>query len=135
VVSDPSGGWKTEPVDTKSQLLSGLMSYRFSHGMYYANAEILARQVVSLAKEAKPRLNWLCIDSAAIDDVDYTAAAALCSLYGLLQKQGIRLVFSEVSPDVHAQLEGSGIVEKVGKDGFYATTGEMVAAYRRAFDR
>jgi SulP family sulfate permease len=42
-------GWKTEPVQTMAQMLPGLLIYRFSHGMYYANAQVLSEQVTRLA--------------------------------------------------------------------------------------
>jgi hypothetical protein len=41
----------------------------------YANAELLSEEVSRLVKEAKPPLVWLCISAAAVDDIDYTAAA------------------------------------------------------------
>jgi len=124
-------GWKAQPVAAQGQLLPGLMVYRFNHGMYYANAEVLSDEVSWLVREAKPPLNWFCIDAAAVDDVDYSAAAVLRSLYDLLQKQGVRLVFSEVLDKVYAQLERSGITGLVGQDAFYATTGAVVSAYRQ----
>jgi MFS superfamily sulfate permease-like transporter len=99
--------------------------------MYYANAEALSREVAWLVLEAKPRLNWFCIDAAAVDDVDYSAAAVVRSLYDLLQKHGVRLVFSEVSDEVYAQLKRSGITDLVGQDAFYATTGAVASAYRQ----
>jgi high affinity sulfate transporter 1 len=123
-------GWKTEPVATPGQFLPGLLAYRFTHGMYYANAEQLSEEVSRLAKEAKPPLVWFCIDAAAVDDVDYTAAATLRSLYAILKEQGIRLIFSEVSDKVYAQMERSGITNLVGRDAFYPNGGVVLSAYK-----
>ena len=83
-----------------------------------------------LAKEAKPPLVWFCIDASAVDDIDYTAAATLRSLYAMLQGQGIRLIFYAVSDEVYAQLERSGITGLVGKDAFYANVGALISAYK-----
>ena len=112
-------------------MLPGLLIYRFSHGMYYANTEVLSEQVTKLVKEANPPLAWFCIDAAAVDDIDFSAAAVLRTLYGLLHEHGIRLVFSEVSPGVYAQLENSGIIDLVGRDAFYESAGAVVSAYRQ----
>ena len=90
----------------------------------------LFEEVSRLAKEAKPPLVWFCIGAAAVDDIDYTAAATLRSLYALLREQGIRLVFFEVSDEVYAQLERSGITDLVGKDAFYATAAAVFSAYK-----
>jgi MFS superfamily sulfate permease-like transporter len=116
-------------------LLPGLLAYRFNHSMYYANAEQLFEEVSRLAKEAKPPLVWFCIGAGAVDDIDYTAAATLRSLYAILKEQGIRLIFFEVSEEVYAQLERSGITGLVGKDAFYATGAAVFSAYKKATPR
>ena len=77
IVPDQSGGWKTCPIDSKAQMCPGLMIYRFNHGMYYANAGLLEEQITMLVKEATPALTWFCIDAAAVDDVDFSAAETL----------------------------------------------------------
>ena len=130
IVAAPPEGWKSEPVATQGQLLPGLLVYRFTHGMYYANAEQLSEEVTRLAREANPPLVWFCIDASAVDDIDYTAAATLHSLYAMLQEQGIRLIFYAVSDEVYAQLERSGIADLVGQDAFYATIGAVIRAYK-----
>ncbi len=131
VVAHPEG-WKTEPVETQGQLLPGLLAYRFNHSMYYANAGQLFEEVSRLAKEAKPPLVWFCIGAGGVDDIDYTAAETLRSLYATLREQGIRLVFFEVSDEVYAQLERSGITGLVGKDAFYASGAAVFSAYKAA---
>jgi high affinity sulfate transporter 1 len=130
IVEAQPEGWKTEPVATRGQLLPGLLAYRFNHSMYYANAEQMFKEVSRLAKEANPPLVWFCIGAGAVDDIDYTAAATLRSLYALLREQGIRLIFFEVSDEVYAQLERSGITGLVGKDAFYASGAAVFSAYK-----
>lgn len=130
LVEDEEGHWRARRVASAAQLAPGLLVYRFSHGMYYANVQQLSEEILALADRAQPPLVWLCIDAAAVDDVDFTAAATLRSLHGELETRGIRLVFSEVSAAVRAQLERSGLVEKLGEDAFYVTPGEALDAYR-----
>ena len=124
-------GWKTQSVATPAQFLPGLMVYRFAHGMYYANAELLSTEVTKLAQEAQPPLVWFCLDAAAVDDVDYTAAAdTLRHLYSMLQQKGIRLVFAGVFPDVKAELAASGIIDLLQRDSFYDNPAEVVKDYK-----
>ncbi len=130
IVAAQPEGWKTLPVHTQAQMLPGLLVYRFSHGMYYANTALLSEQVTSLAKEASPPLAWFCIDAAAMDDIDFSAAETLRTLYATLKAYGIKLVFSEVAAEVYDQLERSGIIDLVGRDAFYATGGLMISAYQ-----
>ena len=67
----------------------GLMIYRFSHSVYYANSELLFGQVTELLAAAAPPLQWFCIDAAAIDDIDFTGAATLRALHETLRKTGV----------------------------------------------
>ena len=129
LIAQAPEGWQIQPVATQARLLPGLMVYRFTHGMYYANARLLAEEVTRLTRDAQPPLVWFCIDAAAVDDIDYTAAATLRSLHSLLNDQGTRLAFSEVSDHVYAQLECSGITDLLGEDAFYATVASVVRHY------
>jgi SulP family sulfate permease len=125
-------GWKTKPVETQAQMLPGLLIYRFSHGMYYANAQLLSQEVTRLVQEAKPALVWFCIDADAVDDVDFSAAETLRHLHALLQEHHIRLVFSEVSAEVYLQLQCSEITDLVGRDAFFTENGDVIRAYQEA---
>ena len=99
--------------------------------MYYANAAQFSEQVLELVNGADPRLEWFCIDAVAIDDVDYSAAAKLRSIHGILKEKGVRLVFAVVSDDVRAELDRFGVTDLVGKDAFYATGDELLNAYHQ----
>jgi SulP family sulfate permease len=131
LTQDEQGRWRARPVSSAAQIAPGLLIYRFSHGMYYANAQQLSEEVLTLAVRAQPPLAWFCIDAAAVDDVDYTAAASLKSLQAALHARGIRLVFNSVSDDVYGELERSGLVDRVGAERFFATVAETLDAYRR----
>jgi len=39
-----NGGWQARPVSTRLQIEPGLMVYRFTHSLYYANAQLLIDQ-------------------------------------------------------------------------------------------
>ena len=131
IVARQADGWRSAPVSSPAQFEPGLMAYRFSHSMYYANAEQFSEQVLELVNGADPQLEWFCLDAVAIDDVDYSAAAKLRSTYGILKEKGIRLVFALVSDDVRAELDRFGITDLVGQDAFYSTGDELLKAYHQ----
>jgi high affinity sulfate transporter 1 len=126
-----SGVWRARPVATGTQALPGLLIYRFTHSMYYANAELLSEQITELANNAEPPLRWLCIDASAIDDVDYSAAETLRSLYGLLKEKDIRLVVTQVMDDVKKEGSGYQLRQLFGEDAFYETLDEVIDDYRK----
>src|SRR6185295_19022960 len=76
-VSNGTRGLRAVPVLTPGQALPGLIIYRFSHSLYYANSELFSEEVLDLVKDAEPPISWFCIDTAAIADVDWSAGATL----------------------------------------------------------
>jgi MFS superfamily sulfate permease-like transporter len=125
-----SGTWHAQPVTSSAQAAPGLIIYRFTHNMYYANSQQLSEEVTSLANSAQPPLRWFCIDASAIDDVDFTAAEALRVLHGLLEEKGIRLVVAQVMEDIKAQSRYN-LQQLFGKDAFFETLGDVMTAYRQ----
>jgi high affinity sulfate transporter 1 len=129
IVGHEGGGWRTAPVNKAEEFEPGLLVYRFSHSMYYANAQAFSEEVLALVKNNQPPLSWFCIDAAAIDDVDFSAAATLRSSYGILKEQGIRLVFVAVGDDVKAELDRLEITDLVGEDAFFASGDEVLKTF------
>jgi sulfate permease, SulP family len=130
---DSSGKEHLVPVSTNAQVLPGLMIYRFNHSMYYANAELLSLEVLTLVESVQPPLSWFCIDVTAVDDIDFSAAATLREIYVSLKGKGIRLVFAEVADDIHRELDRSGLTDLIGKDRFYETIKDVEEAYKAGF--
>ena len=130
LVSGETGGWRPQPWVSSAQAAPGLIIYRFTHSMYYANAQRLAEEILHLVNTADPPLRWLCIDAAAVDDVDYSAAETIRSLHGILKDKGIRLVIAHVLEDVEAE-SSYHMLELFGEDAFYATVEEVVKDYQR----
>ena len=102
LVPAASGVWHAKPVATRAQAMPGLIIYRFTHSMYYANSQQLSEEILHLVNTAEAPVRWFCLDASAVDDVDYSAAETLRSLYGMLKEKGICLVVAQVLDDVKA---------------------------------
>jgi SulP family sulfate permease len=131
VAKSETGGWRHLPLDSLCQYEPGLIAYRFSHSLYYANAGLFAEQIAELANNADPDLRWLCLDAVAIDDVDYSGAAALRSAHQMLKEKGIRLVLAMVSEHTRKELDRHGVSELVGRDAFFDNGDAVIAAFRQ----
>jgi sulfate permease, SulP family len=131
VVLKAHRGWRTQPVTRPGEFEPGLLVYRFSHSMYYANAEQFSEEVVALVEQTKPAVRWFCIDASAIDDIDFSAGQVLVSAFEFLKKRGIRLVFAMVAPEVKAELDRYGVSELIGEHAFYWSGYEIVEDFRR----
>jgi high affinity sulfate transporter 1 len=130
LVPAESGVLRAKPVATKAQALPGLLIYRFTHSMYYANSEQLSEEITGLVNSADPALRWFCIDVSAVDDVDYSAAETLRSIYGILKEKGIRLVVAQVLDDVREESRYK-LRQLFGEDAFYDTLDDVINDYKK----
>jgi len=129
LVPSETGILHAQPVATRAQAMPGLLIYRFTHSMYYANAEQLSEELNNLVNNADPSIRWLCLDASAVDDVDYSAAETLRSLFAVLKEKGIRLVVAQVLEDVR-ETSRYRLRELFGEDAFYDTLDDVVKAYQ-----
>jgi sulfate permease, SulP family len=120
------------PIDTYVELAPGLVVYRFAASLYYANANRLSEQVLTIVGNAEPAVSWFCVDAAAIEDVDYSAAQTLREAHGVLSERGIRLVLAEVVDDVKTELARLGVLDVIGADAIYPTVEAALEAFHAA---
>jgi MFS superfamily sulfate permease-like transporter len=125
-----TGAWQLLPVTAPEQTKPGLLLYRFAHTIYYANAQQLFDQIMTLVETANPSLSCFCIDASAVADVDFSAAETLREIHGILKSRGIRLVWANVTGLVMAELDRYEIIGLMGKDAFYENLGKVVDAYK-----
>jgi high affinity sulfate transporter 1 len=118
-LATPTPGTVTEP---------GLIIYRFPVGIFYANAERLSQEVMSLVNIPDPP-RWLVLDADAIDDVDYTGAQTLLELADQLKERRIVFAVAEATDDVRRQLDRVGLTDKIGGDRYF----DSLHAARDAF--
>ncbi|HTX53495.1 MAG TPA: SulP family inorganic anion transporter [Candidatus Baltobacteraceae bacterium] len=133
LVPGESGGRHPQPVATAAQAAPGLAIYRFTHSLYYANCQQFADEISFLANTAEPPLRWLCLDASAIDDVDYSAAETLRSVYAMLSARGIRLIIAEEMEEFKGTARYQ-FREVLGEDAFYDHLEDVVKQYRQQFN-
>ncbi len=102
------------PVAASEEYAPGLMVYRFSHSMYYANADVLSREVIALASAAEPPLRWFVLDMDSVDDVDFSAGATLASLRRTLAEGGTEMKFLRASKSIVESLRAYGLLTDHG---------------------
>ena len=130
LVPGETGVMHAQPVASRAEAEPGLMIYRFTHSMYYANSQQLTEEVTALVNTAEPPLRWFCFDASAVDDVDYSAAESLRSLFAILKEKGVRLVVAQVMEDVREESRYH-LRELFGEDAFYDTLEDVLQAYRQ----
>ena len=130
LVPAESGVLRAQPVATHAQALPGLLIYRFTHSMYYANSEQLSEEITDLVNNAEPPIRWFCLDASAVDDVDYSAAETLRSIFSTMKEKGIRLVVAQVLDDVREESRYN-LRQLYGEDAFYDTLDDVIKDYKK----
>ncbi len=105
------------------------MVYRFGTSLYYANASRLLDDVSALTGKGS-QIRWIILDSAAMGDVDYTAAAVLARVIQQLQERHIRVGVSSLLVPVREQLARYGMTTALDPDAYYDTPGEALEAFQ-----
>ncbi len=121
--------WKWAPLEDPKQAAPGLLVYRFSASLYYANANRFTEEILGIVKGGAPPVRCLCIDAAGVDDVDYSAGQTLREIHAELKKRGIRLVVAELAEEVRTEVVRYGLVDLLGEDAFFDTVTEVIDAY------
>jgi SulP family sulfate permease len=121
-LATPVPGTVTEP---------GLVIYRFAVGIFYANAQRLASEVMGLVSGPDPP-RWLVLEADAIDDVDYTGAKTLLELARQLQRRGVVFAVAAPGEDVWRELDRFGLIAVIGADRCFETLDAAREAFRRA---
>jgi len=130
LMTDQNGDLRAAPMESRAQVVPGLMVYRFHHSMYYANTEFMAQEVLALVNNASPQLTRFCIDAIAIDDIDFTAAVTLRKLCKMLQEKGVRLELADLDAHVYTELERSDLINLIGIGAIFGTALDAIQAYR-----
>ena len=116
------------PAKPGSQTQPGLIVYRFSADLFYANAGRFADEVRALIAQAPTPVRWFVVDAGAITDLDYSAARELRALVDELGQKEVRVMFSRVSSFLRADMDRHGITAALGAARVFATLHEAVAA-------
>jgi SulP family sulfate permease len=128
LVKSAAGHWQSLPVSAGARTTEGLVIYRFGTSLYFANASQLSADITTLTQQGHPP-SWLCLDGAAIGDVDYTAAAVLIQVHQQQQIRGTRLMLSNIIEPVRAQLDCYGITTTLGSDAYFDTADQALEAF------
>jgi MFS superfamily sulfate permease-like transporter len=129
LVGGPDGRLRPADVSTHGYAAPGLVIYRFSHSLYYANAAKFQNEVLELTRPGGPPVSWLCVDATAIDDVDYTAGVMLQDVATTLRERKVQLVFASVSDLVRGELDRSGVTSVIGNDAYLSDMDELMRRY------
>jgi MFS superfamily sulfate permease-like transporter len=113
----------------------GLLIYRFSSPLIFANAEYFKNQITDLVETTTPPVQWFVLDAEAINDIDVTGAEALEQTVEWLEHHHVRFAMTRVSQTIYQLLETYDILHSIGKDQIYDTNREVTKVFQQATAR
>jgi sulfate permease, SulP family len=127
VIPDENRLWQTIPVSSGSISAPGLIIYRFSRDLFYANTTFFAEEVQNLVRTAHPPINWFIIEARAITQIDYSASLTIRDVLKELSIQHVTLGISGLAPQVKRQFDRDGLTDLIGADRFFNHLEEALA--------
>jgi sulfate permease, SulP family len=129
IVPDGQRFWQPLPVRLGTVSAPGLIIYRFSRDLFYANATFFAEEIESLAKCAVPPIKCLILEARAITGIDYSASLTIRNVVTELCSQDVAFVVSGLAPEVKQQFDRDGLTDLIGTDRFFNHLEEALVAF------
>jgi MFS superfamily sulfate permease-like transporter len=130
LVQGQGGIWQLIPAVRGAMTEPGLVVYRFSAVLFYANASMFADEIRGLAGPKPSPVRWLVVDAGAITHVDYTAAHVVLELQQDLANRGVKLAFAHVQSDLRPDLDRHHLTEAIHPNRIFDTLHEAIQACR-----
>jgi MFS superfamily sulfate permease-like transporter len=125
-----TGAMEVEPVHVGAQTEPGLIVYRFSADLFYANCQLFAQDITLLVETAPVPVRCLVVDCSAITDIDYSAACVVRDVFENLSERQVQVFLGRVLPYALADMERHHIVEAVGRQNIFEQLHLALAAAR-----
>lgn len=128
---DPAGKVTEAAAEPGAVTRPGLVVFRFSVGVFYANAARFTEQAIALVDVPEPP-KWFVLMADGIDDVDFTGGQTVLELAQQLKARGVEFAVSTANPGVTKELERFGVIDEIGADRVFESLPEALAAFENA---
>ena len=118
----------------EARLVPGLVLFRWSAPLFFANAELFNTEVQDAVAAAPGPVKRVIVTAEPVTSVDVTANDALVELRRTLAAQGIELCFAELKDRVKDKLVRFGSFPEFGEKSFFETIGQAVDDYLDDYD-
>lgn len=112
-----------------SEMVPGLIIYRFDAPLFFANARHLREEARALVAAAGAPVRWFLLDASAAFDLDVTAAEGLEKLRREFEEEGVTLVIAEARAPLRRLLRRTGLAERLGPEHLHPTVEAAVEAF------
>ena len=104
----------------------GVVVYRFSDRLFFANVHFFKRRVWAAVDAAPKPTRHLLLDMAGVPGLDTSAATGLRELHEGLMARNVSLDIARATDPLERSMERLGLVELIGKSHFHSTVTSAV---------
>jgi high affinity sulfate transporter 1 len=118
-----------EAASPGAQSAPGLIIFRYDAELFYANANQFVDDVEALIESAPTPVEWLILDASSLDDVDYSAGAALKGLMDYLDFHHITVALARADTSILTALTNYGLEPRIARDRIFGNLTDAYAAF------
>lgn len=126
----PGGSWHDTAHRPEAVPVPGLLVYRFSAPLFFANCTLFRDRIAALIEASPAPVLGVVIDGGAIHDVDLMGCETLAELEQELRERGIRLAFGNLRDRVRRDIERGLDLGPDNDDITFPSVAEAVEAVR-----
>jgi sulfate permease, SulP family len=111
--------------------IPGLVVYRYDAPLCFANADNFRTRALAAVDTSPTPVDWFLLNTEANVEIDITAADTLEDLRHELAQRGITFAMARLKQDLRADLQPTGLLDRIGPDLIFPTLPTAVDAYRQ----
>ncbi len=113
------------------ETIPGLVLFRFSNELFFANASFFRDETLSLVTASNPPAHTVLVDASPISHLDSTAVAMLYELIDVLSERGVTFELARTTASLNDALARSGLADLIGADHIHRSVHTGVQAFLR----
>ncbi len=111
--------------------IPGLVLFRFSNELFFANASYFRDETLRLVAEAHPPARTVLVDTSAISHLDTTAVAMLEDLIDRLAEAGVTFELARTTATLRETLSRTGLGDRIGPGAIHRSVHTGVESFLR----
>ena len=111
------------------ETIPGLVLFRFSNELFFANASFFRDRTLQLVRAANPPARTVLVDASPINHLDTTAVAMLGELIDVLSARGVTFELARTTASLNDALARSGLRGQIGTDHIHRSVHTGVQAF------
>jgi SulP family sulfate permease len=113
----------------ENRTIPGLLILRPDEGLFFANADALHNEIMSLVEETQPQARVVLIDLEMSNQLDVPAVDMLVELREELARLDLDLWLARVHKSVTEMLERSGFIQQLGPEKIHSRNLDSIMDY------